>query len=60
MDKKQQKQQQLNENWLNYCAERDRMAVEGRAIGTFSSWQFERQLVDIKIPMSKDEFFGKG
>lgn len=55
----QEKQDQLNANWLRYVAERDRLAAEGKAIGTFSSWQFENKLVSITIPMSRDEFFGK-
>ena len=56
---KDEQQAHLNENYKRYLAERDRLAAEGKAIGTFSSWQFSNKLVSIKIPMSREEFFGK-
>lgn len=55
-----QKQQKLNENYRRYQAEKARMDAEGKPIGTFSSWQFEAKLVDIKIPLTREEHFGKG
>ena len=59
MDEKQIKQQKLNENWERYQIEKAEMAEKGIPIGTFSAWQFDRKLVDITIPKTKEEHFGK-
>lgn len=56
----EQKQQKLNENYRRYLEEEKRLADEGKPIGTFSAWQFQNQLVDIKIPLTREEHFGKG
>lgn len=55
-----EKQQKLNENYRLYLAEEKRLAADGKPIGTFSAWQFEMKLVDIKIPLTREEHFGKG
>jgi hypothetical protein len=56
---KEEKQAQLNANYKRYLEERDRLAAEGKHIGTFSSWQFENRLVNVIIPMTREEHFGK-
>lgn len=55
----EQKQQQLNENYRRYLEAKKQFEAQGKPIGTFSSWQFENQLVDIKIATTRDEHFGK-
>lgn len=47
----------LAENYERYQREAAEMLKEGKHIGTFSAWQFEKQLVDIKIPMAREEHF---
>lgn len=56
----EQKQQKLNENYRLFLEAKAKMDAEGKAIGTFSAWQFENKLVDIRIPLTREEHFGKG
>ena len=48
MDKETQ-QKQLNENWAKFQEAKAKATAEGRAIGTFSSWQFENRLVNFDV-----------
>lgn len=48
MDKETQ-QKQLNENWAKFQEAKAKAMAEGRAIGTFSAWQFENKLVKFEI-----------
>jgi len=57
---KEEKQAQLAANWKRYQEEHQRMLAEGKHIGTFSAWQFENKLVNITIPLTREEHFGKG
>ena len=57
---KEEKMKRLAENYERYQREAEEMLKDGKHIGTFSAWQFEKQLVDIKIPMTREEHFGKG
>ena len=56
----EEKRQKLSINWQAYLAEKAKMEAEGKAIGTFSSWQFENKLVDIKIALTREEHFSGG
>lgn len=52
---KQEQQEKLGQDYADYLAERDKLAAEGRAIGTFISWQYENNLVKIKIANTWEE-----
>ena len=56
---KEEKQAQLATNYKRYQEEHERLLSEGKHIGTFSVWQFKNKLVNITIPMSREEFFGQ-
>lgn len=45
--------QQLNVSWERYLKEKERMQALGQAIGTFSAWQYENGLCDIKIDANR-------
>ena len=45
---KEAKMKRLAENYERYQKEAAEMLKEGRHIGTFSAWQFENQLIDIR------------
>lgn len=50
-----EEEKKLGEDYAMYCAERDRMAAEGKAIGTFIGWQYANNMVDIKIAKTWEE-----
>lgn len=56
----EQKQAKLARDYAEYQAEAKRLEAEGKHIGTFSSWQFSTGKNTIKIPMTREEHFGKG
>lgn len=47
------RREQMSENYKRYLSEKGDQDAKGMAIGTFSSWQYEHNLVDIKIGMKK-------
>lgn len=50
-----EKQKQLNENYARFLQEKERMAAEGKPIGTFSAWQFQNKLVSVVIPEKRSD-----
>ena len=55
----EQKMEKLAKDYAEYQAEAKRLEAEGKHIGTFSSWQFSAGKNTIKIPMTREEHFGK-
>lgn len=54
----EQKQEQLGKDYAEYLAERDKLAEQGRSIGTFIGWRHDNR-ASIKIPFKREEYFGK-
>lgn len=50
-----EQQEKLNRDYQAYMAEAARLAAEGKAIGTFIAWQYENQLVNIRIAKTWEE-----
>lgn len=50
-----EEEKKLGEDYAEYCKERDQMAAEGKAIGTFIGWQYANNKVDIKIAKTWEE-----
>ncbi len=50
------RREQMSENYKRYLREKGEQEGKGEAIGTFSSWQYERNLVDIKVGKKKGGF----
>lgn len=50
-----QQQEKLNRDYQRYKDEAAKAAAEGKAIGTFIAWQYENQLVNIKIATTWEE-----
>jgi len=42
-------QKKIDQDYADYLVERDRLAAEGKAIGTFLAWQCKTGRNDIKI-----------
>jgi hypothetical protein len=56
----EEKQKKLGEDYAEYLAESAKREAAGEnPIGTFSSWSVETGKNKIKIPMSREEYFGK-
>ena len=51
----EEKQKQLNANYAEYIALRDKAAAEGKNIGSFNTWQHENGKVGIRIPKRGEE-----
>lgn len=48
-------EQRLAADYAQYCKERDELATQGKAIGTFIGWQYANNKVGIKIAKTWDE-----
>ena len=46
---RKEEQEKLNQDYAEYLAERDRLAADGRAIGTFLSWAAKNGKNEIKV-----------
>lgn len=55
----EEKDKALAEDYAAFKAEAERMSSEGKAIGTFIEWRGKNR-PSIKIPMTREEYFGKG
>lgn len=54
----EQKNEHLGKDYAEYVSERDKMAQEGKSIGTFIGWRHDNRAT-IKIPFSREVYFGK-
>lgn len=50
-----EEEKKLGEAYTRYCQERDQMAAQGKAVGTFIGWQYANNMVDIKIAKTWEE-----
>jgi len=55
----EEKMRQLAADYAEFQAEAKKLEAEGRHIGTFSAWRFSAGKNTIKIPMTREEHFGK-
>lgn len=57
---REEKQKKLGDDYAEYLVEGARRVAAGEnPIGTFSSWSVETGKNEIKIPMTREEYFGK-
>lgn len=48
-------EQKLADDYAQYCRERDELAAQGKALGTFIGWQYANNRVNIKIAKTWEE-----